>query len=713
MTTADEGPRSPSPGGGLSRDERALIEAELVLAERAADALRHASERSAILRQGVGEGLAMQQEVGETREGDLPSVMGQLHVLRSSAAALDSRALPNPEEPYFAHLSIAFGARVRDVLVGYRAFIDVERRVTIVDWQTSPMADVFYSYREGEAFEEELPSGVVEGVILKRHVVSFDSEGRLSRVVTPSASYWRGEDGEWMREDEAAERRPSSSKGLGTGEAEGTEAGPSVTALLDRDQHALLQLSGDRPLLILGGAGSGKTTVAVHRIAKLAATEPDRFAPAETIVIVPTVGLSRLMKVLLEQLGVGDVEVATFDQWVTRQARSVFRSVARRRTWHDAPPRVVSLKRHPALLDVMQRFASSRRSSAPKGRRAASIWLDLVKLIGDEKWLEEAVSSSQGELHTSCIEETCLHLRRQLAPTAEVEYAHVDADRLRALDGRPLDEGTPDEVAGTIDVEDYALLFELLWSTTGRSKGDGGRLATYQHVVIDEAQELAPVELKLLSRAVRRGGTLTVAGDEAQQVDTTAAFSSWDLTLSHLGLDHTDTVRLTTSYRCTREIVSFAWDVLGPVATAPMPPTTRPGVPVTTRGFSGDGQRGLWLLEAVSEVVDREPKARVAVIARGREMAESIAKVLSSVVDARLVLDGRFSLRAGVDVTEVSQVKGLEFDYVIVPDASVERYDDSPSSRRELFVAATRAIHQLVVCWVGSPSPIVPPQSEG
>ncbi|MFP6655333.1 MAG: ATP-binding domain-containing protein, partial [Myxococcota bacterium] len=73
----------------------------------------------------------------------------------------------------------------------------------------------------------------------------------------------------------------------------------------------------------------------------------------------------------------------------------------------------------------------------------------------------------------------------------------------------------------------------------------------------------------------------------------------------------------------------------------------------------------------------------------------------------RRIREGEFPFKAGIEVTEVTQVKGLEFDYVIVLDVDSTHYPDQPAARRLLHVAATRAIHQLWLMSVGTPSPLV------
>jgi DNA helicase-2/ATP-dependent DNA helicase PcrA len=76
--------------------------------------------------------------------------------------------------------------------------------------------------------------------------------------------------------------------------------------------------------------------------------------------------------------------------------------------------------------------------------------------------------------------------------------------------------------------------------------------------------------------------------------------------------------------------------------------------------------------------------------------------------DLRLVVDQRFAFAPGIDIVEANQVKGLEFDYVIIVEVSARHYPDTGHHRRLLHVAATRAVHQLWLTCVGTPSPILP-----
>jgi DNA helicase IV len=281
----------------------------------------------------------------------------------------------------------------------------------------------------------------------------------------------------------------------------------------------------------------------------------------------------------------------------------------------------------------------------------------------------------------------------------------VDPGRRAAVDGRGLDAGTPSEDAGSIDVEELALLLELTRLKSGEPRGRGS--AGLAHAILDEAQELSEVECAVLGDAVASDGCVTVAGDPAQQIGEHAVFRGWDPLMQALGRGRAAPVTLETSYRCTRSIVEFAHAVLGPLASGAPPVARREGAPVSRSRLPSELHASLLLAESLAELVDREPMAQVAIIAREAETAQRVYDALARQLAVRLVLDGRFEFRPGIDVTTVPQVKGLEFDYVVLPDVSAVDYPPDGPSRRMLHVAATRAIHQLWILTSSEWSPLV------
>jgi len=115
-------------------------------------------------------------------------------------------------------------------------------------------------------------------------------------------------------------------------------------------------------------------------------------------------------------------------------------------------------------------------------------------------------------------------------------------------------------------------------------------------------------------------------------------------------------------------------------------------------------------VRVLRDLVHREPLASVALIARHPEQARLHYEALAAaeVPALRLVADQDFCFRPGIDVTDVKQTKGLEFDIVILLEANQESYPENDHARRLLHVAMTRAAHQLWITCTGEPSPLLP-----
>jgi DNA helicase-2/ATP-dependent DNA helicase PcrA len=728
----------------------AADEERLLAAVRAAVAEAKEGPRGRAAR--LGALASLREQFAGAGEEDRPAVLAQMHEEAARDEALSGRLLPDLDEPYFGHLRVRAGGRSRDVLLGPRPFLDPGRGVTIVDWRRAPIAEVFFTASPGDDYEIEVEGRVVEGVVERRHTLAFD-RGEIVTIEVPGGALVRDAGGFRFEPEGFAPRLAG-----GDGEPPVASRGaPRIAALLDPAQIALLDRDPEEPLLVLGSAGSGKTTVALHRVAMLTARYPERYDPRRVLVVVPEPGLRRYTERLLADLSVENVAVRTFDDWIRAEARRAFPHMPQREA-PDPPAAVGRMKRHPAMLaavdclieelaaemaeridrrldargEVRAAFAVRaepilaerlRRVEAILGRRASPsrqqalaaacrdeqrrlghVLADHVRLVGDRALLGHAVRASEGDLSEALVEQVAAHTRRQLDEPTEVKFAHVRADRLAALDGLPLDEGTPDAVAATVDVEDYALLFELLWRKTGRQGTSAGELTRYAHVVVDEAQELSPIELRVLGRAVE--GSVTVAGDAAQRLDRSGYFASWEAVMEALGTPAAPAY-LTTSYRCPRPIVEFAHAVLGAEAPAEVPRAAREGPPVLSSVVPSEGHAALAVLHALQDLRSREPLAGVAILARDAGAAREVHEVVSRALPARLVHDGEFSFGPGVEVTEIAEVKGLEFDYVIVPDASARHYPSTPEHRRALHVAVTRAARQAWILSPGVPSPVL------
>ena len=185
--------------------------------------------------------------------------------------------------------------------------------------------------------------------------------------------------------------------------------------------------------------------------------------------------------------------------------------------------------------------------------------------------------------------------------------------------------------------------------------------------------------------------------------------------LARLGLPHECVEPLRISYRSTRQIVDVALHVLGPLMGDEWPLVPRTGAEVEAFAFASPGETCEFLVRALRELWEREPLASVALIARHPEQACVYYEALAAaeVPALRLVAEQDFCFRPGIDVTDVRQTKGLEFDIVILLEASAQSYPETDHARRLLHVAMTRAAHQLWITYTGAPSPLLPAVRQG
>ena len=596
-----------------------------------------------------------------------------------------TRVLPDFASTCFAHMRIQNrGSAPLELFLGNQTLLREE--VSLIDWRHAPLSAVFFGTREGASYEVESDGRLLEGTLIEHSLLRFDGD-LLCEVERPNVRLRRSHGG-WGAEE--LEHRRLLDPGRGS-----VQASPFAVEL-DPVQRRAVEHAAGRPLLILGEAGFGKTTVAMHRLAHLEKnTNNDR---ARAVVLVPTEGLRRLCELVLDRLEVRRVDVETFDGWVAGQARKLFARLPAENS-DDTSVATIRLKRHPALRDALPAFA--RRPRKPGGRAPrTTVRDDLLNLFGDRDLLARVVDAAAGEIPASAVGQTAEHTRIQFSRTTEQEYEGAADEVLATVDGLAIDAGTPMGDAQTIDAEDFPVLFALHHLRTGRDKTRRGSLARYDHVVVDEAQELAPLELELVGRAVRAGGTLTVSGDQNQQVDDTAYFRSWSAAMDELGAGDYEQITLEESYRCPDEITALARGLL----TTPAPVT---GDAIVRTALASECHLCAFLIDQLNALLDADRAATVAVVCRNAAVARQTEKNLGRGLYTKLGLDGEFDFKPGVVVTCVAEVKGLEFDYVVVPDASAAVYPDKPEARRALYVAITRTIRQLWLATSGNWSPLI------
>jgi DNA helicase II / ATP-dependent DNA helicase PcrA len=681
--------------------------------------------------------LSLRDQIAAARLEDVPALVQQMERLQGIAARRSENVVEpvDPKSPYFGHLRLREKGRPeRDVLIGRTTLVDASAGVRIVDWRHAPVSQIYYRYEEGTDYEETFGEREVEGTVLARRTVTID-DGELYRISAPQETFvlapggWRelsvratelaGGQGTAVRPEDMRDMALSGRGGLGTGatfHAREDRHLPEIAALLDPRQFELISRPDSGIVVIQGGAGSGKTTIGVHRLAFLAYNASRRFTPDKMLVVVGSPALRAYISEVLPALGLSGLAVETFSEWARTTRLRAF-------PWLDAPieentPSVVTrYKTHPAMLHLLEQRAAELKDD-PRVRRDSRgvvwFWADLLtdlkrvtaafEAAGDPEFGPEQVKRAWRWCADRCpavVELDPGDRTERKAAAAE----EPDDDETRGADERDVSR----DDRAVLDPEDDALLLRAYQLLRGELRKGKTALA-YEHLFVDEAQDLAPVDLAVLLGVVSEPRSITLAGDTAQRLFMDSGFRDWRATLDDLGLSRVDVEPLRIAYRSTREVLAFARAVLGPLADPTPPLAPRTGAPVEHHHFPSAGAAVAFLADALRPLFAREPRATVAILARHPEQADVYYDALrmAEIPNLRRIRAYEFSFRPGVEVTEIRQVKGLEYDYVVLVDANSSTYSTDDESRHLLHIGATRAAHQLWVISTSTPSPLLP-----
>jgi len=293
--------------------------------------------------------------------------------------------------------------------------------------------------------------------------------------------------------------------------------------------------------LIRGTAGSGKTTVALRRIAYLAYDDP-RFDSDRTLFLVFSPALRRYVEHVLPALGVRRVRIETWHGWAASARRRHYPALPRD-VRHDTPIEISRLKLHPALASALTAQVETH-PGAPTPEQALDDW---ASVLTHEALLRETFAREAPGM---------------LGPPALARF--LDWNRRRNEEIFSWAEGDRD-VPAALDAEDDALLLRAWQLRVGPLHAGGGRRLEYRHVAIDEVQDFAPVEIQVLLDCLDEQRSITLAGDTQQHLIPSSGFTSWGEFLARLGADGAELETLRVSYRSSHEIASFAQAVLCPL----------------------------------------------------------------------------------------------------------------------------------------------------
>jgi DNA helicase-2/ATP-dependent DNA helicase PcrA len=526
-----------------------IVNEELKLLERVIDAVDEGPANSAPsedaliddlerIRQSLVEGTDTKDEGALMQQWDRQSAL--LKQLRESRKA----PVVDRNSPYFGHLCLREGKREWDLCLGKATLI--RAGVSIVDWRHAPISSIFYRYKQGDEYEEEIAERVRAGRVLTRRTVAI-RDRHLERVEAPEGTFV-AEGGSWRHVRREQPRLAGGERaalrvydtGGGTDRRLGTHATglrqradkhlPDIAGLIDPEQFELITRPSAGLVVIRGTAGSGKTTVALHRIAFMAYDDPS-IESGRTLFIVFSPALRNYVSHVLPALGVDGVRVLTFREWASTCRRRVLPKLPRE-VRETTPAVVQKLKLHPALLQAL-----SEQVETVSGNASANQVIDDWGSVLSQRRILEDVFGRVAPGAFSADE-----LRRA------ADWNRDRHDELTAwLRG---DQSVQPE----LDAEDDALLLRAWQLRRGPLLERNGTPISYRHIAIDEVQDFSPLEVRVLLDCLDEHQSMTLAGDTHQHIVESGGFTSWESFFGQLGLEGTAVDTLRVSYRSTREI---------------------------------------------------------------------------------------------------------------------------------------------------------------
>lgn len=493
-----------------------------------------------------------------------------------------------------------------------------------------------------------------------------------------------------------------------------------IIATIQQEQNLIIRRSPKTNLIVQGVAGSGKTTVAMHRISYILYNYEEDFRPEDFYIIGSNRILLNYITSVLPELDVYGIRQMTMEQLFIRLLYEDWDE--EKYTVHniDRADEKNSIKGGSGWFFDLENFC--RTYEAEQIPREPVRLEKMGTLLLDAEYIdnycrEQSTLSMEGKM--CMLNEILLAKFENEVSGKEVTFPAREKKALKRKyekyfgDGKwrgsifdlylqfleqQEEKGKAVEVPeNSFDVYDLAALAYLYKRI---KENDPVREAS--HVVIDEAQDFGMMAYQVLHYCLR-DCTYTIMGDTSQNIHFSYGLNDWE-ELKKLILTGTYDAFgvLRKSYRNTVEISDFANEILrhGDFAIYPVEPVLRHGTAVRKEAFDDEAA----LLAAGVQTIktwQAQGYETIAVVCRDEAEAADTARKLKQYVPVVEEDLETAEFGEGVMVLPVAYTKGLEFDAVLLLDPTEEKYPENDGQVKLLYVAATRALHELAVLYTG------------
>lgn len=520
-----------------------------------------------------------------------------------------------------------------------------------------------------------------------------------------------------------------------------------IIATIQKEQNDIIRKSPYHNIIVQGVAGSGKTTVAMHRISFILYNYQERFKPDDFYIVGSNRILLNYITGVLPDLDVYGIRQMTMEQLFVRLLYEDWDEKKYRIRSADQMKRKGSVKGTLSWYRQLEEYCRRLEWEAiprdtiflnPKqfveGFRdgKTGVFDETVGKRVDPKDLIEIVSRETIERYivqnpTVSVQSKIDMLNERLIVKLKDEFLgkgvkYTESEKkaiLRAYRGRygarvwkkPIFElyrdfmekqsakGYDVEIpAAEFDVYDLAALAYLY-----KRVKETEVISEAHHVVIDEAQDFGMMAYSVLKYCIK-DCTYTVMGDVSQNIHFGYGLNDWEELKALLLPDEMDSFGvLKKSYRNTVEISEFATRILhhGSFSSYPVEPIIRHGDPVRLEKVS---DREALIRKAAEVCRGWQAKGldTIAVVCRDRRSAMQAGRELGKYVEVMESDLEKAVFGSGIMVLPVEYTKGLEFDAVLILDPTRQEYPNDDGHAKLLYVAATRALHELCVFHTGN-----------
>lgn len=589
--------------------------------------------------------------------------------------------------PYFGRIDFLEkkeNSKVMPIYIGIHTFYDPESRATLIhDWR-APVSSMFYDHELGEAGYRS-PSGEIKGVIsLKRQ---YRIRGGKMEFMIESAL---------TVHDDILQKELSSNA---------DDKMKNIVATIQREQNRIIRNEDIRTLIIQGVAGSGKTSIALHRIAYLLYTFRDSISSKDILIISPNKVFSDYISNVLPELGEETVPETSMEQILS----GVLEHKYKYQTYFGLVNELLE-KPSSSLIDRIAYKASFGFISE----------LDKFILHIENTYFKAAdvKLTKYITIPAPFIEEQYLRfnrypIRRRFDAMADymldmlkIQYAFTVTTAGRNL----LKKEIRLMFAGNNDIQVYKDFFK--WTNNpGMFKmrkghtleysdlaplaylhlaleGNGNQPFRVKHLLIDEMQDYSPIQYKVIQKLFpcRK----TVLGDAGQSVNPYGSSTAETIQKS---LTASEIMKLCKSYRSTFEITDFAQKIH---PNAELEPVARHGEKPQILQFGSAVEELSGIMGLISTYRKSGYKS-LGIICKTEQQARKMADMLKSYANDISFLSSQSSAFVqGIVIISAHMAKGLEFDEVIIPQTDERNYR-SEIDKSMLYVAVTRAMHRLTL----------------